>query len=128
MKTRQHLEGMITAEVAKITRLQKEDNAIWTRKSPPRTDADAKRSKKICAEIARSQNEIKQLRKLIIYVESTTEEAITQMRDRIAQEIANVEAVLDGKSKEMKRKYSSTVGLPLKQKQLKKLNFILNDK
>lgn len=67
-------------------------------------------------------------RKLILYVESTTEDAITSMRDRIAQEIANVEAVLDGKSKEMKASYGSVVGLPLKRKQLKELNFILNDK
>lgn len=50
------------------------------------------------------------------------------MRDRIAQEIANVEAVLVGKSKEMKASYGGAVGLPLKRKQLKELNFILNDK
>lgn len=128
MKTRLQLEHLIDAEAAKIVRLQKEDNAIWMRKSPPRTDEDAKRSKEICAEITRAQNEIKHLRKLILYVESTTEEAITQMRDRIAQEIANVEAVLDGKSKGMKASYGSTVGLPLKRNQLKELNFILNDK
>lgn len=128
MKTRTQLEHLIDAEAAKITRLQKEDNAIWTRKSPPRTDEDAKHSKKIRAEITRSQNEIKHLRKLILYVESTTEEANTAMRDRIAQEIANVEAVLVGKSKEMKASYGSAVNLPLKRKQLKELNFILNDK
>lgn len=128
MKTRIQLEHLIDAEVAKIIRLQKEDNAIWTRKSPPRTDEDAKRSKKICAEITRAQNEVKHLRKLILYVESTTEEAITAMRDRIAQEVANVNAVLVGKSKEMKASYGSAVGLPLKRKQLKELNFILNDK
>lgn len=95
---------------------------------PPRTDEDAKRSKKICAEITRAQNEIKHLRKLILYVESTTEEAITAMRDRITQEIANVEAALVGKSKKMKASYGSVVDLPLKRKQLKELNFILNDK
>lgn len=50
------------------------------------------------------------------------------MRDRIAQQIANVEVVLVGKSKEMKTSYGSAVGLPLKRKQLKELNFILNDK
>lgn len=128
MKTRTQLEHLIGTEAEKIIRLRKEDNAIWTRKSPPRTDEDAKRSKEICAEIARAQNEIKHLRKLILYVESTTEEAITVMRDRITQEIANVEAVLVGKSKEMKAGYGDAVGLPLKRKQLKELNFILNDK
>lgn len=35
MKTRLQLENLINAEAAKIIRLQKEDNAIWTRKSPP---------------------------------------------------------------------------------------------
>ena len=35
MKTRTQLEHLINTEAAKITRLQKEDNAIWTRKSPP---------------------------------------------------------------------------------------------
>lgn len=35
MKTRTQLERLIDAEAAKITRLQKENNAIWTRKSPP---------------------------------------------------------------------------------------------
>ena len=86
MKTRLQLEHLIDAEAAKIIRLQKEDNA-------------------------RSQNEIKHLRKLILYIESTTEEAIIAMRDRIAQEIANVEAVLVGKSKKMKAGYGSAVGL-----------------
>ena len=57
-----------------------------------------------------------------------TEEAITSMRDHIAQEITNVEAVLVGRSKAMKAGYGSAVGLPLKRKQLKELNFILNDK
>lgn len=128
MKTRIQLENLIAAEAQKIIQLQKEENAIWTRKSPPRTDDDVKRNKKLCAQIDKAQAEIKHLRKLILYVESTTEEAITSMRDRIAQEIANVEAVLVGKSKEMKASYGSTVGLPLKRKQLKELNFILDDK
>lgn len=35
MKTRTQLERLIDAEAAKITHLQKEDNAIWTRTPPP---------------------------------------------------------------------------------------------
>lgn len=129
MKTLQQLQQLIKAEADTIIALRKEEEAIWSqRRNTPPTNEQIKRSKKICAQIAKSQAEIKHLRKLILYVESTTEEAIIQMRDRIAQEIANVEAVLVGKSKEMKAGYGSAVGLPLKRKQLKELNFILNDK
>lgn len=35
MKTRIQLENLIAAEKQKIIQLQKEENAIWTRKSPP---------------------------------------------------------------------------------------------
>lgn len=35
MKTRTQLEHLIDVEAAKIVRLQKEDNAIWTREFPP---------------------------------------------------------------------------------------------
>lgn len=35
MKTRLQLEHLIDIEAAKIVRLQKEDNAIWTRNPPP---------------------------------------------------------------------------------------------
>lgn len=83
--------------------------------------------------IGKHNDEVRRLRRLLIFIESTPEEGIRMMRDRLEREIqaatATAHRLYDpkgvGENKKQIQEYLSNVCVPLKRKQLAELEFIL---
>lgn len=83
--------------------------------------------------IGKHNDEVRRLKRLIVFIESTPEEGIRMMRDRLKREIQAATATAYrfydpkgvGENKKLIREHLSNVCIPLKRKQLAELEFIL---
>lgn len=129
MKTTSDINALINENIAAINQLKYDYDTgkFFTRES------QARAYKALRKKIGKHNDEIRHLRRLLIFIESTPEEGVCMMRDRLQREIqaATVSAhgLYDpegvGKNKDQIREYLSNVCVPLKKKQLAELEFIL---
>ena len=129
MKTASDINALINENIAAINRLKHDygTGKFFTRKS------QALAYKALRKKIGKHNDEIRHLRRLLIFIESTPEEGVCMMRDRLQREIqaATVSAHRlcapegVGKNKDQIREYLSNACVPLKKKQLAELEFIL---
>lgn len=126
MKTVEDLNRLIRDEIAAIEALRSEDEKIWSVRGGV-TEADAKRSKKICRMIGDHNNEIARLRRLIRFVEATPEEGVRMMLDQLRGQIDRITASAADryKLKEQKKEYLTRAGARLKHAQIAELEFLL---
>lgn len=129
MKTTSDINALINENIAAINQLKHsyDTGKFLTRES------QARAYKALRKKIGKHNDEMRHLRRLLIFIESTPEEGIRMMRDRLQREIqaATVTArrLCDpegvGKNKDQIREYLSNACVPLKKKQLAELEFIL---
>lgn len=129
MKTIQELNELIAVEVAEIEALNRE--SLKKPDEGASREAWAKRQREIKKQIGKHKDEIKHLRKLILFVERVSEEGVIFMLDRLRKEVkaivdgANATYTDDNACKHYIRKYKDNAGMPLKMKQIKELEFLL---
>lgn len=124
MKTIEQLNTLVQDHISSIEALRVEDTKIWSNRKGI-TEADAKRSKKIRRMIGDHNNEVAHLRRLIRFVESTSEEGVRMMLDQLHNRADRItESSRRYDSKEMRKEYLSNAGMQLIRKQLDGLEFL----
>lgn len=130
MKTSQDFDRLISDEAAAIERLNHEFKTTefesWERQ--------ARAYKAMRKEIGKRNDEIKRLRRLALFAESTPEEGIRMMVDKLSANISAATATAyrlfdpdgEGKNKRLIQEYLSNSQIPLKKKQIVELKFILS--
>lgn len=125
MKTTEDLNKLIRDEISAIEALRSEDDKIWSVRGGV-SESDAKRSKKIKRLIGGHNDEIVHLRKLIHFVEATSEEGVTMMLNQLKRQAEQITTSSERyKLKEQKKEYLTNAGMQLKQAQIKELEFLL---
>ena len=129
MKTTSDINALINENIAAINRLKHDYDTgkFFTRESRARA------YKALRKKNGKHNDEIRHLRRLLIFIENTSEEGICMMRGRLQREIqaATVTAhrLCDpegvDKNTDQIREYLSNACVPLKKKQLAELEFIL---
>lgn len=128
MKTIQDLNKLIDKQLAQIETLDNEkregaSNEEW-----------AVRRKKIIKQRVKCKDEITHLRKLILFAERTPEDGVRFMYEKLIREVTaatnTARRIFDpnseGKGKLLIREYLSASDVPLKNKQIKELDFLLS--
>lgn len=88
MKTTSDINALINENIAAINRLKHDYDTgeFFTRES------QARAYKQLRKKIGKHNDEIRHLRRLLIFIESTPEQGIRMMRDRLQREIQAAEA------------------------------------
>lgn len=124
MKTIEQLNTLVQDHISSIEALRVEDTKIWSNRKKI-TEADAKRSKKIRRMIGDHNNEVARLRRLIRFVELTSEEGVRMMLDQLHSRADRItESSRRYDSKEMRKEYLLNAGMQLIRKQLDELEFL----
>lgn len=129
MKTTEDLNKLIDENALVISKMIHDYN---NREFKSR-ELKARAYKELRKKIGKHNDEVRRLRRLLIFIESTPEEGVRMMRDRLKREIQAATATAyrlydpkgDGKNKKLIREYLSNACIPLKRKQLAELKFIL---
>ena len=129
MKTTEDLNKLIDENALVISEM----NHDYNNREFKSRELKARAYKELRKKIGKHNDEVRRLKRLLVFIESTPEEGIRMMRDGLKREIQAATATAhrlydpkgDGKNKKLIREYLSNVCIPLKRKQLAELEFIL---
>lgn len=129
MKTTEDLNKLIDENALVISEM----NHDYNNREFKSRELKARAYKELRKKIGKHNDEVRRLRRLLIFIEITPEEGIRMMRDRLKREIqattATAHRLYDpkgvGENKKQIQEYLSNVCVPLKRKQLAELEFIL---
>lgn len=129
MKTTTDFNKLIDENISAIDKLTHDYNNCEFKTR----EHQARAYKELRKKIGKYNDEIKHLRRLVVFVETVSEEGVRMMRDKLHREIqlatATAYRMFDpestGKNKTQVQKYLLDASIPLKKGQLRELDFIL---
>lgn len=127
MKTVEHLNAIIQNEIASVKTLLSEiDEVMSCRNEMSQPDLGLVKIKNMCLMIEAHDDEIARLRRLICFVESTSEMGIQMMLDQLSDRYRRIiSSASKYDSAEMRKEYLANAGMQLIRSQIDELEFLL---